>query len=40
MFSFDAGTPFGGYKQSGIAHTPVESGLANCTEVQTVTVNL
>jgi aldehyde dehydrogenase (NAD+) len=37
---FDAGAPFGGYKQSGIGRECGEYGLANYTEVKTVTVKL
>ena len=37
---FDAGAPFGGYKQSGIGRELGEYGLANYTEVKTVTVKL
>src|SRR6202166_1888382 len=37
---FDAGAPFGGYKQSGIGRELGEYGLANYTEGKTVTVKL
>ena len=37
---FDAAAPFGGFKQSGIGRELGEYGLANYTEVKTVTVNL
>ena len=37
---FDAAAPFGGYKQSGIGRELGEYGLANYTEVKTVTVRL
>jgi aldehyde dehydrogenase (NAD+) len=37
---FDAGAPFGGFKQSGIGRELGEYGLANYTEVKTVTVKL
>lgn len=37
---FDAGTPFGGFKQSGLGRELGEYGLANYTEVKTVTVKL
>jgi aldehyde dehydrogenase (NAD+) len=37
---FDAGAPFGGYKQSGIGRELGEYGLANYTEVKTVTIKL
>jgi aldehyde dehydrogenase (NAD+) len=37
---FDAGAPFGGFKQSGIGRELGEYGLANYTEVKTVFVNL
>src|SRR5712692_5690081 len=37
---FDAGAPFGGYKQSGIGRECGEYGLANYTEVKTVIVKL
>jgi len=37
---FDAGAPFGGYKQSGIGRECGEYGLANYTEVKTVTIKL
>ncbi len=37
---FDAAAPFGGYKQSGIGRELGEYGLANYTEVKTVTVKL
>ncbi|MGB2666995.1 MAG: aldehyde dehydrogenase family protein, partial [Candidatus Acidiferrum sp.] len=37
---FDAATPFGGFKQSGIGRELGEYGLANYTEVKTVTVKL
>lgn len=35
---FDAGAPFGGFKQSGIGRELGEYGLANYTEVKTVTI--
>jgi aldehyde dehydrogenase (NAD+) len=35
---FDAGAPFGGFKQSGIGRELGEAGLANYTELKTVTV--
>ncbi len=37
---FDAAAPFGGYKQSGIGRELGEYGLANYTEVKTVTVKI
>jgi aldehyde dehydrogenase (NAD+) len=37
---FDAGAPFGGYKQSGIGRECGEYALSNYTEVKTVTVKL
>src|ERR1700726_5010109 len=37
---FDAAAPFGGYKQSGIGRELGEYGLANYTEVKTVTVKM
>jgi aldehyde dehydrogenase (NAD+) len=37
---FDAAVPFGGYKQSGIGRELGEYGLANYTEVKTVTIKL
>src|SRR5260370_5667601 len=37
---FDAGAPFGGFKQSGIGRELGEYGLANYTEVKTVPVKL
>lgn len=37
---FDAAAPFGGFKQSGIGRELGEYGLANYTEVKTVTVRL
>jgi aldehyde dehydrogenase (NAD+) len=37
---FDAGAPFGGFKQSGIGRELGEYGLANYTEVKTVTIKL
>jgi aldehyde dehydrogenase (NAD+) len=37
---FDAGAPFGGFKQSGIGRELGEAGLANYTELKTVTVSL
>ena len=37
---FDAAAPFGGYKMSGIGRELGEYGLANYTEVKTVTVKL
>jgi aldehyde dehydrogenase (NAD+) len=37
---FDAGAPFGGYKQSGIGRELGEYGLQNYTEVKTVTVKI
>ena len=37
---FDAAAPFGGYKQSGIGRECGEAGLANYTELKTVTMNL
>jgi aldehyde dehydrogenase (NAD+) len=37
---FDAGAPFGGFKQSGIGRELGEYGLANYTEVKTVTIQL
>jgi aldehyde dehydrogenase (NAD+) len=37
---FDAAAPFGGYKQSGIGRELGEYGLANYTEVKTVTVRI
>ena len=37
---FDAGAPFGGFKQSGIGRELGEYGLSNYTEVKTVTVKL
>jgi aldehyde dehydrogenase (NAD+) len=35
---FDAAAPFGGFKQSGIGRELGEAGLANYTELKTVTV--
>jgi len=37
---FDAGAPFGGFKQSGLGRELGEYGLANYTEVKTVTIKL
>jgi len=37
---FDAGAPFGGFKQSGIGRELGEYGLSNYTEVKTVTIKL
>jgi aldehyde dehydrogenase (NAD+) len=37
---FDAAAPFGGFKQSGIGRELGEYGLANYTEVKTVTIRL
>lgn len=37
---FDAGAPFGGFKHSGIGRELGEAGLANYTELKTVTINL
>ncbi|MFQ5805009.1 MAG: aldehyde dehydrogenase family protein [Phycisphaerae bacterium] len=37
---FDAAAPFGGYKQSGLGRELGEYGLANYTEVKTVTVKI
>jgi aldehyde dehydrogenase (NAD+) len=37
---FDAGAPFGGFKQSGLGRELGEAGLANYTELKTVTVSL
>ena len=37
---FDAAAPFGGFKQSGIGRELGEYGLANYTEVKTVTVRI
>jgi aldehyde dehydrogenase (NAD+) len=37
---FDAGAPFGGFKQSGIGRELGEAGLANYTELKTVTVSM
>ena len=37
---FDAGAPFGGFKQSGIGRELGEYGLSNYTEVKTVTVKM
>jgi aldehyde dehydrogenase (NAD+) len=37
---FDAGAPFGGFKQSGIGRELGEYGLQQYTEVKTVTVKL
>ncbi len=37
---FDAAAPFGGFKQSGIGRELGEYGLANYTEIKTVTVKL
>ena len=37
---FDAGAPFGGFKQSGLGRELGEYSLANYTEVKTVTVKL
>jgi aldehyde dehydrogenase (NAD+) len=37
---FDAGAPFGGYKESGIGRELGEAGLAAYTESKTVTVSL
>ena len=36
---FDAATPFGGFKQSGIGRELGEYGLANYLEVKTVVFN-
>ena len=37
---FDAATPFGGFKQSGMGRELGEYGLTNYTEVKTVTIKL
>jgi aldehyde dehydrogenase (NAD+) len=37
---FDAAAPFGGFKQSGLGRELGEAGLANYTELKTVTVSL
>ena len=37
---FDAGAPFGGFKQSGIGRELGEYGLQNYTEIKTVTIKL
>jgi aldehyde dehydrogenase (NAD+) len=37
---FDAGAPFGGFKESGLGRELGEAGLANYTETKTVTVSL
>ena len=37
---FDAGAPFGGFKESGIGRELGEAGLSNYTETKTVTVSL
>lgn len=37
---FDAGAPFGGFKQSGLGRELGEAGLANYTELKTVTVSM
>ena len=37
---FDAAAPFGGFKQSGVGRELGEYGLANYTEVKTVTIKL
>ena len=37
---FDAAAPFGGFKKSGIGRELGEAGLANYTEVKTVTVSM
>ncbi|MGE3776434.1 MAG: aldehyde dehydrogenase family protein, partial [Pirellulaceae bacterium] len=37
---FDAAAPFGGFKQSGIGRELGEYGLANYTEVKTVTIQI
>jgi aldehyde dehydrogenase (NAD+) len=37
---FDAGAPFGGFKQSGIGRELGEYSLSNYTEIKTVTVKL
>jgi aldehyde dehydrogenase (NAD+) len=37
---FDASAPFGGFKQSGIGRELGEAGLANYTELKTVTVSM
>lgn len=37
---FDPGAPFGGFKQSGIGRELGEAGLANYTELKTVTVSM
>jgi len=37
---FDAAAPFGGFKMSGIGRELGEAGLANYTELKTVTMKL
>jgi aldehyde dehydrogenase (NAD+) len=37
---FDAAAPFGGFKQSGVGRELGEAGLANYTELKTVTVSM
>ncbi len=37
---FDAAAPFGGFKQSGLGRELGEAGLANYTELKTVTVSM